>query len=151
MLNTLIKSNNQSIEAVQNVYESMLQAVENNKSQGRGFMYFEFGEETLWFISLEDFQKTDGASLINIDEPQYSELLDLLRDGYDFDSQFVYVVRQETNNNITFSVNVANIDPDGWKFFRDPEDIRRQEAEQQKAIAKLRLNMMKRQRKGKKR
>jgi hypothetical protein len=143
---TTIKSNNQAVDAVANVYRTMVKSINDNRHEGRGFLYCRQDDAQLWFISLSDFEKDDGAALIDIDPEQYQGLLDLVRSGYDFDNEFVFVVRQDLPDNVLFSANVGSLHNEGWTGFRSKEDIKTQEAQSQKAIAKLRLEQMKRDR-----
>jgi len=148
---TLIRSNNQSVEAVSSVYKAMVQCIKDNHCEGRGFLYCRIGDDSLWFVSLNEFEKDDGATLIDIDPDQYIELLELVRSGYSFEEEFVYVVRQETALNTLFSVNIGSLHDEGWTGFRTEAEIKEREAEYQKAIARARVEQMRRDRgKGKK-
>lgn len=131
-----VLSSQQAIAATSQVWASMVQLVrENSPTLGRGCVYYRHGDDTLEYLSLFELQ-SGGKELIGIAPELYRELLRVIGSEYDFRTEFVLLVRQQTQSETKFIVQVGQLREDGWKGVKTPEQIKEQERADQLATAR---------------
>ena len=124
----------------------MVQLVrENNPKLHRGCVYYKDGDDTLEYLSLFELQ-AGGRELIGIAPELYRELLRVIGGGYDFQTEFVLLVRQQTQAETKFIVQIGQLRDDGWMGVKTPEQIKEQERADQLAIARQLRAILRQQR-----
>ena len=141
-----VLSSQQAIAATSQIWASMVQIVRENRPKlGRGCVYHKDGTDTLEYLSLFELQ-SGGRELIGIAPELYSELLRVIGGGYDFQTEFVLLVRQRTKSETKFIVQIGQLRDDGWMGVKTPEEIKEQERADQLATARQLRAILKQQR-----
>jgi hypothetical protein len=131
-----VLSSQQAIAATADTWASMVRLVrENSQKLGRGCVYYRHGDDTLEYLSLFELQ-AGGKELIGIAPELYRKLLRVIGGEYDFHREFVLLVRQQTQHETKFIVQVGQLRDDGWKGVKTPEQIKEQERADQLATAR---------------
>lgn len=144
-----VLSSQQAIAATSQIWASMVQIVRENRPKlGRGCVYYKDGTDTLKYLSLLELQ-SGGKELIGIAPELYSELLRVIGGGYDFQAEFVLLVRRRTEDGTKFIVQIQPLTDDGWKIIVPPEQLKKQELLMQKLGAMKHLEELREKRKPK--
>jgi hypothetical protein len=144
-----VLSSQQAITATADTWASMVQLVrENNPKLGRGCVYYKNGDDALEYLSLFELQ-SGGKELIGIAPELYRELLRVIGGEYDFQREFVLLVRRQSEDGLKFIVQIQPLTDDGWKLIVPPEQLKRQELLLQKAGALKHLEELREKRKPK--
>jgi hypothetical protein len=141
------KSSAQSIVASNIVFATMVQLVQDSKDQGRGIVFYEKGDDVLYYYSLLDLQQS-GAELVGATPELFQDLLKTVGGGYNFATEFVLVSPQR-GDLTKFVAQVCPLQKNGRKLIRTDEQIKNEIAAEQKIAAKLMRQKMKMQRQGK--
>jgi hypothetical protein len=101
-------------------------------------------------MSLFDLQR-HGAVELEIDRDIYCQLLTLIGSEYDFHNEFVLLVKHEFKSEIKYVLQTGQLDYEGWRGVKSPEEIKAQERNDQLLAARKVRELLAAQRKRKKR
>lgn len=150
MSKTLIRSNNDSVQAVADLWEAMVGVIKKYQYSGRGFLYMKQGDNFMDYMGLDKLKELDGKEYLGIDDQVYGQLVDAVENKYNFDTEFVFVSKQtERDGTIKFLVNIGGLHPEGWKEYNSPEHIKKVEADKQLLMAQEYGRQLKKRRMGK--
>jgi hypothetical protein len=146
-----VTSSTQAIEATAQVWRSMVDLVNECKIEhGRGCVFYETTSNTLGYMSLFDLQR-HGAVQLEIGRDIYCQLLTLIGSEYDFHNEFVLLVKHEFKSEIKYVLQTGQLDYEGWRGVKSPEEIKAQERNDQLLAARKVRELLAAQRRRKKR
>lgn len=145
----MIRSNNEAVCAVADLWHGMVRTIKEYQHAGRGLLYMRVGDEFMSYMDITELEDGVGKDHLDIDPELHEQLVELVKFGYDFDREFVFVTRQEEPDGTTkFIANKGSLAEDGWREYNTPEHIKKVEQDRQKIIARARVLQMKQLRQG---
>lgn len=100
-------SNRQQAQGFGEVRDLVVQLVKDSKPQGRGLVFYQPGDLAINYYSLFDLQQA-GPELVGCDRPLFAELLELVVNGYDFETEYIFLIPAEEENVIRYKANVQS-------------------------------------------
>ncbi len=129
-----ITSSTQAIEATAQVWRLMVDFVKDCKIEhGRGCVFYDKETGDFGYLSLFELQQN---GLEEIDRDVFRQLLPLIGSGYDFHSEFVLLVKDNSQGQIKYVLQSGELNYDGWRGVKSPDEIRQQERNDQLAVAR---------------
>ena len=147
----MIRSNNEAVRAVADLWEGMVQVIKQYRAEGRGFLYHsETDNNFMSYMNLEELENGIGKEYLGIDDDLHHSLIELVKSGYDFETEFVFVTRKQEEGVTRFIANKGSLKEDGWQEYNSPDHIKQVEQDRQKYAARMMAAHLKQQRMGKK-
>jgi hypothetical protein len=147
MLDTAPKSSEEAFQAFSLLHGLIVRFVKENKSEiKRGFAFTAHPSDVLYYYSLWELQ--EDPDLIGCNAEIRSQIIELLG-TYDFDNEYIYVIRVENEDPIRFIVQTGPLDENGVEQIKSKEEIQKAAAIKLKIGAQRHLAELKAKRKGK--
>ncbi len=109
MLNNSPISNRQQAQGFAEIREMVAQLVKDTKHQGRGLVFYKPGNMEIYYYSLLDLHQA-GPELVGCDRPLFAELLELVVNGYDFETEYIFLIPVEEEDVVRYKANVHLIE-----------------------------------------
>ena len=123
MLNTIPKSSTEAYQAFAGLHRLIVGFVKDNKPEiKRGFAFTAHPSDVLYYYSLWELQ--EDPNLIGCNAEIKSQILELLG-TYDFNNEYVYVIRVENEDPIRFIVQTGPLDENAVDQIKSKEEIQR--------------------------
>lgn len=91
---TLIRSNTDAVQAVADLWAAMVQVIKEYQPTGRGILYSPPNSNFMDYMGLDKLKELDGKEYLGIDDQVYEQLVDVVENRYNFDTEFVLVTKQ---------------------------------------------------------
>ncbi len=140
-------SNRQQAQGFSEVREMVAQLVKDSKNQGRGLVFYQPGDLAINYYSLFDLQQA-GPELVGCDLPLFAELLELVVNGYDFETEYIFLIPLEEENVIRYKANVHLLEKTEAEKNAEVKAFARHLAAENRMKAKLMLEKQRSKRTG---
>lgn len=149
--NAPILSSANTIAVFDEFWTQMVTLVKNDwaPNLGRGCVFYDKAKEVFGYVPFTAIQAGTPEEL-ELQQDIYDQLLAIVGEGYDFDSEFVLLIKVENDAIVKFDLTIASLDYNGRSGVFSDQYIKDVEREKQLRLARdVRMALQKNRKKKK--